>query len=174
MSPDRRHTWGLIVDVLDVLERHGYRQADDQHTGRAVGLIGDLARIYEGTQEAPAYASSVPAPLHSQPGPDPHAPAVTSNAKTIADTEMYTILSALEEAADYKRERADCCADCADQSCGLCQHRLGAARAYETLTVRLVRARDAAPPQKPSQQPVVDVAAGPVQSQAAADKEAEQ
>ena len=174
MSPDRRHTWGLIIDVLDVLERHGYRQADDQHTGRAVGLIGDLARIYEGTQETPAGVNSVPAPPPSQPSPDPHAPAVTSSAKAIIDDEMYTILSALDEAADYKRERADCCPDCADQSCGLCQHRPGAARAYETLTVRLVRAIDAAPAQKPSPRPVADMAAGPAGSQAAADKEAGQ
>jgi hypothetical protein len=87
---------------------------------------------------------------------------------------MHTILSALDEAADYKRERADCCPDCADQSCGLCQHRLGAARGYETLAVRLVRAMDAAPPQKPSPQPVVDVSAGPVQPQAGADREAGQ
>jgi hypothetical protein len=172
MSPDRRHTWGLIIDVLDVLERHGYRQADDQHTGRAVELIGDLARIYEGTQETPSGAE--PAPQTRQPGPDPHAPAVTSNAKAIADAEMYTILSALDEAADYKRERAECCPDCADQSCWLCQHRLGAARAYETLTVRLVRAMDAAPPQKPSPRPVVDMAARSTKSQAAADKEAGQ
>jgi hypothetical protein len=174
MTPDRRHTWGLIIDVLDVLERHGYRQADDQHTGRSVGLIGDLARIYEGTQETPASVGSEPAAQQGQPGPDPHAPAVTSSTKAIVDAEMYTILSAVDEAADYKRERAECCADCADQSCGLCQHRLGAARAYETLTVRLVRAMDADPPQKPSPQPVADVAARPVQPQATADKEAGQ
>jgi hypothetical protein len=174
MTTDRRHTWGLIIDVLDVLEQHGYHQADDQHTGRAVGLVGDLARIYEGSQEAPAGAYLVPAPQPRQPGPDGPASAATSSAEAIAGAGMHTILSALDEAADYKRERADCCPDCADRSCGLCQHRLGAARAYETLAVQLVRAMDAAPPQERSPQPVVDVAAGPVQSQAAADKEAGQ
>ena len=56
MNDDHRQSWGLIIDVLDVLEKHGYRRGDDQHTGRAVGLVGDLARIYEGTQEAPAGA----------------------------------------------------------------------------------------------------------------------
>ena len=30
MSSDRRHNWGMIIDVLNVLEQHGYRQADDQ------------------------------------------------------------------------------------------------------------------------------------------------
>ena len=167
---DRRHTWGLIIDVLDVLERHGYHQADDQHTGRAVALVGDLARIYEGTQDAPAGAHLVPAPRPRQPSPD--RPAARSSAAAIAGAEMPTILSALDEAADYKRDRAETCADCADQSCGSCQHRLAAARIYDTLAVRLVRAVEAAPPQKP--QAMVEVAAGLDQYQAAADKEAGQ
>lgn len=87
---------------------------------------------------------------------------------------MPTILSALDEAADYKRDRAETCADCADQSCGTCQHRLAAARIYDTLAVRLVRAIEAAPPQKRSPQPVAVVAAGPGRPQATADKEAGQ
>ena len=73
MSSARRHNWGLIIDVLDVLEQHGYHQADDQHTGRAVGLIGDLARIYEGTQDHPVGPSIDPAPFPQKaplpPGP---------------------------------------------------------------------------------------------------------
>ena len=51
MTSEDRFTWGLILDVLDVLERHGYHKYDNQHTGRAVGVIFDLARIYEGTRE---------------------------------------------------------------------------------------------------------------------------
>ena len=43
--------WELIIEVLDVLERHGYRKADDQHTGQAVHLIGKLARVYAGADE---------------------------------------------------------------------------------------------------------------------------
>jgi hypothetical protein len=46
---DPRFTWGLIIDVLDVLERHGYRKGDDQHTGRAIGMLLRLAATYEGT-----------------------------------------------------------------------------------------------------------------------------
>jgi hypothetical protein len=49
MTSDDRLTWGLIIDVL---ERHGYRKSGDQHTGQAVGVIFDLARVYEGTREA--------------------------------------------------------------------------------------------------------------------------
>ena len=44
---------GLYADVLDVLARHGFSRGDDQHAGRAVVLIGDLARIFEGSQDHP-------------------------------------------------------------------------------------------------------------------------
>ncbi len=174
MSSDRRHTWGLIIDVLDVLEQHGYRQADDQHTGRAVGLIGDLAHIYEGTQEAPAGAHLVPAPQPRQVGADGLTPTAARRAEAIASAEVHTILSALDEAADYKRDRAECCADCADQSCGTCQYRLGAAHAYESLAVRLVRAMDAATPEKPSSQAAVGAVGKRAQPEASADREAGQ
>jgi hypothetical protein len=43
-----RFTWGLIIDVFDVLERHGYRKGDDQHTGRAVAMLLDMVETYEG------------------------------------------------------------------------------------------------------------------------------
>ena len=53
MTSDDRLTWGFITDVLDVLERHGYHRGDNEHTGQAIGLIRDVARIYEGTLDAP-------------------------------------------------------------------------------------------------------------------------
>jgi len=37
--------------VFDVLERHGYHKYDNQHTGRAFGMIRDLAYVYEGARE---------------------------------------------------------------------------------------------------------------------------
>jgi hypothetical protein len=43
MTSDYRITWGLVIDVLGVLERHGYHPHDDLHTGQAVLIIGDLA-----------------------------------------------------------------------------------------------------------------------------------
>ena len=174
MSGDRRHNWGLIIDVLDVLEQHGYRQADDQHTGRAVGLIGDLARIYEGTQEAPVGAYVVPAPQPRQPSPDRLVPIATSNAETIAGAGMHTILAALDEASDYKRDRAESCADCADQTCGTCQYRLEAARAYESLAARLMRAMESSAADKRSPQPADGALRHRAQPEAAAEREAEQ
>ena len=172
MTSTSRHNWGVIIDVLDVLERHGYRQADDRHTGRAVALIGDLARIYQGTQETPSGTSTMPAPRPAQPAPEQPAPATTVNATAIAGAGMHTILAALDEACDYKRERAECCADCADQSCGTCQYRLDAARAYESLAVRLMRAMESTVAEKPSAQPADG--ARWLQPQAAADREAGQ
>jgi hypothetical protein len=174
MNTDRRHSWGLIIDVLDILEQHGYHQADDQHTGRAIGLVSDLARIYEGKQETPTGASARPEPEPRPSSSDRPAHASTPSAEAIAAAGMHAILVALEEAADYKRDRAECCADCADQSCGLCQHRLGTARTYETLAVRLVRAMDAAPREKPPPQAVASTVSGRVQHEAALDREAGQ
>ena len=55
MTTGHRVTPGLVHDILDALESHGYYRSDDLHAGRAIGLIGDLACIYEGTQDHPAY-----------------------------------------------------------------------------------------------------------------------
>ena len=174
MTGDKRHTWGLIIDVLDVLEQHGYRQADDQHTGRAVGLISDLACIYEGTKETPAGTYLVPTPKPSLASRDRPAPTAAKNAGTISSAETHTVLSALSEAADYKRDRAECCADCADQSCGTCQYRLDAAQAYEGLAVRLIRAMDAAVLEQPSAQVTNGAVAKRAQPETALDREAGQ
>ena len=50
---DQRLNPDLIHDIPNVLDRHGYTRADDEHTGRAILLIGDLAHIYEGAQDHP-------------------------------------------------------------------------------------------------------------------------
>jgi hypothetical protein len=174
MSSNTRHNWGLIIDVLDLLEQHGYRQADDQHTGRAVGLIGDLARIYQGAQEAPAGAYLVSEPQSRQPSYGRSGPIATSGAEAIAGAGMHTILAALDEASDYKRDRAECCADCLDQSCGTCQYRLETARAYESLAARLMRAMENSVAEKPSPQPAGGGPRNRLQREPAADREAEQ
>ena len=52
MTDDERMTWGFILEILDALDRHGYRRSD-HHTARAIGLLGDLAHTSEGTKDAP-------------------------------------------------------------------------------------------------------------------------
>jgi hypothetical protein len=50
-ADDPRMTWGLIIDVLDVLERHGYHKSDDRHTGAVVGYVRPLAELYSGERD---------------------------------------------------------------------------------------------------------------------------
>ena len=50
--------------------------------------------------------------------------------------QVKTVLAALDDAAGYKRDRAETCADCADQSCTTCQWRLQAADAYDQMAAR--------------------------------------
>ncbi len=136
MTSEYRITFGLIEDILDALERHGYVRGDDQHAGRAIGLITDLARIWEGAQDYPAGAHLVKIPAAR---PDPAGPDVV----TLIDRDIGTVLAALDEAAEYKRDRAGTCADCPDQSCVTCQFRLQAARDYGQLAAQVLRQADA-------------------------------
>jgi hypothetical protein len=126
MPDDQRVTWGFILEVLDVLERHGYRRSDSEHTGQAIGLIRQVARIYEGTLDAPVggYAevpSSPPTPPQP-PGPP------GQDAVSVSAGQVKTLLAALDDAAEYKRDRAE---TCADRSCTTCQWRLQAAEPYD-------------------------------------------
>jgi hypothetical protein len=139
MTSDHRITSGLIHDILDAPERHGYYRSDDQHTGRAIGLIGDLACIYEGTQDYPAGARLVmmPSSLPAYPG---HSGQAHADAVTLTGGDIGTVLAALDTAADHKRDRAETCADCTDQSClTCCQSRLRDAQAYDRLTTQILR-----------------------------------
>jgi hypothetical protein len=165
MADDERLTWGFILEVLDVMERHGYRRSDSQHTGQAVGLIRDMTRTYEGTQDAPGGYVVVPS---SRPvAPEPSGPP----AVIVSAGEVKTLLAALDEAAEYKRDRAETCADCADQSCTTCQWRLQAADAYDQMAGQITQAAEASATLQRAPDHAAPSSAGP---QAAADKEAGQ
>ena len=77
---DNRMGLGLITDILDVLDRHGYTRSDNEHTARAILLISDLAHIYEGSQDHPfgPYIGEIPPPdgtgaaRTGRPGRRPH------------------------------------------------------------------------------------------------------
>ena len=137
---DQRMNLDLIHDILDVLDRHGYTRADDEHTGRAILLISDLAHIYEGAQDHPF------GPYVNQPRrPDRTSAARTSRPgrRHVPAGELKTLLAALDIAADYKRDRAAACADCTSQSCPTCQSRLQHARSYDRLAAHLIQAAEA-------------------------------
>jgi ferredoxin len=166
MPDDERLTWEFIHEVLDVMEHHGYRRSDMQHSDRAIGLIHDAARIYEGTLDAPrggyVVVPSSPSMAPQPPGP----PAVTVSA-----AQVKTLLAALDEAAGYKRDRAASCADCGDQSCTTCQWQVQAADAYDQMTGQIIQAVEASAARQRDPDHAAPPSVGP---QAAADKEAGQ
>jgi hypothetical protein len=143
----------LITEVLDVLERHGYARGDDEHAGRAIFLIRDLASIYEGSQDHPF------GPTVNQPPPEPASP----DTVPVPVGEVKNLLIALDTAADYNRDRAELCADCADQSCPTCESRLREAHAYDRLYAQLTQQADTsatASHPEPATQPAADREAG--------------
>jgi hypothetical protein len=138
---DQRMNPDLIHDVLDVLNRHGYARADNEHTGRAILLISDLAHIYEGAQDHPfgPYINEAP-PSKTQPSPSQPA---AQDAVPVSADQVKTLLAALDIAADDKRDRAAACADCTTQSCPTCQSRLQDARAYDRIAAHLIQTTEA-------------------------------
>ena len=127
MTGDHRVPPGLVHDIVDALERHGYYRGDDLHADRAIGLIGDLACIYEGTQDHPAY-----------PGPTGH------DTITLTRDDASTIFAASDIAADDKRYRVEMCPDCPDRSCPDCQTHLHDIRAFDQMADRMLQAAQAA------------------------------
>ena len=55
------------------------------------------------------------------------------------------MFAALDIAADDKRDRAEMCPDCPDQSCPACQSRLRDAQAFDQMAAQILQAAQAAP-----------------------------
>ena len=127
MTSDHRVTPGLIHEVLDALERHGYCRSDDLHADRAIGLIGDLACIYEGSQDHPAATCQIRVPPPAYPGPG------RQDVITLTRDDASTVFAASDIAAADKRYRVEMCPDCPDQSCPDCQTHLRDAQAFDQI-----------------------------------------
>ena len=160
MTSDHRIIPGLVTDVLDALERHGYTRGDELHADRAIGLIGDLARIWEGTQDHPATACPRTVP------PSPPASPVPSHHDTVTLTRVGagTMFAALDIAADDKRYRVEKSPDCPGQSCPACQTHLRDDRAFDQTADRMLQAVTVASASQPGPdrraQPAADREAG--------------
>jgi hypothetical protein len=53
-SEDDRFTFGLIVDIIDVLEQHGFsRPIEDRDAvlGRTLGVLFELTETFEGRRD---------------------------------------------------------------------------------------------------------------------------
>jgi hypothetical protein len=122
---------------------------------------------YEGTQDHPFGPSLNPAP-DPQLAPEPSAPD-RPDTVTIAASDLKTVLTALDTAADDLRDQAETCTHCPDQSCVACQSRLRDAQAYDLTAFRILRPTAPAAHHRQAEPP------GPVSQPApAADKEAGQ
>ncbi len=178
---DHRIGLDLFTDVLDVLHRHGFARGDDEHAGRAIFLIGDLARSCEGSQDHAVGPSSSQAPAPSapieppvpEPEPGPSVPEDDLDAVTLTHAEVRTVLTSLDLAAESKRDRAERCADCPDQSCFACQLRLQDARTYDQLAVQLLHDEQATRDER-SQPELASSPMPPIQFRPAAEREAGQ
>ncbi len=144
MTSDDLITWGFIAEVLGALEDHRYFPGSNPYPGQAKGLIADLTRIYHDLQHAPAAAYRAEVPSAPQAAGGPPGTEADDDAVVLSAGEVRTIVAALNEAADYKRDRVAACADCADQSCGTCQWRLQAADTYGQLALQLIQTAEAA------------------------------
>ena len=143
MSMDR-HTHRLVSEIINVLNRHGHHARDRQHADQAIDMAAQLAQVYDGTLDIPASTgrSAAPQPRsgpRSEPDPD---------ALVLTGADISTVLAALGLASEYKRDLAESCADCADQSCVSCQDRRQDAHGYERLSERIITAPN--PPIMPS------------------------
>ena len=137
MTGDRMNP-GLITEMLDMLDRHGYARSDDEHTARAIVLISDLAHIYQGSLDHPfgPYIGEI-SPRTEPPPPEP----ASQNTVLVPVGEVKNLLVALV-AVGCKRDRAELCADCTNQSCPTCESRLRDAQAYDHLSAQLIQAAE--------------------------------
>jgi hypothetical protein len=119
--------------------------APTTNTGPAIGLTRDVARIYEGTLDAP-HGGYVAVPS-SQPTTPEH---LGQPAVIVPAGQVKTLLAALDDAAEYKRDRAETCADCADQSCTTCQWCLQTAVTYNQLARQMIQPAEASATRPPA------------------------
>jgi len=140
MSTDRRFTWGLIIDVLNVLERHGYHRHDDERTGHAIGVIDNLARTYEGSPGTGYRTRPDRFQAPSDLAPGQQAPGAAQDVVVVPFAEVPAVMTALDLAADTARAQAGTCTGCTDRSCAACRTCLQDAQAYDLIAVRMLNA----------------------------------
>ena len=126
---DHRIGPDLFTGIPDVPHRHGSARGDGRPAGRPIVLIGDLARICEGSQDYPyrppiSQAPYLPAPLarpSPEPKPGPSVPEDDLDAVRFTHGQVRTVLTTLDIAAERKRDRVEMCTGRADQSYVACK-----------------------------------------------------
>ena len=145
MTDDDRLTWGFIhrrprrpgTPRLPPQRQRAHRPGHRAHPRRGPDLRGHPGR-------SPAAATSWCRHPRRPHRSRPARPARTPSSSRPA--EVKTLLAALDDAAEYKRDRAETCADCAGQSCTTCQWRLQAADAYDQMAGQMIQPPRPPPP----------------------------
>ena len=91
--------------------------------------------------------------MTSRQPPDPGAVMVSAD-------QVKLLLAALDDAAEYKRDRAATCADCTEQPCTTCQWRLHVADAYDHLADQMIQATEASATRQHASDHAADPEAG--------------
>ena len=141
MTDDQRLTWGFILEVLDVLERHGYRRSDSEHPARPSGS----SATWPGSTRAPwtlragRYVTVLVIPAGGTSRPDPHRP---GRRHRLRPDRGHDPSAALDDAAEYSGTGRTC-ADCGRPVLPTCQQRLQAADTYDQIAGRMIHAAEA-------------------------------
>lgn len=124
--PDTRFGWPVILDLLDVLERAGYKRGDGVHTARAVALLWDAARVYAGELDEPEAVPAVRTVIRGlEKAEAARAAAAVPAAVTLGAAQYEVVARALADAETFLRERAGTsCEACVTGPAGACPQHL--------------------------------------------------
>jgi hypothetical protein len=167
-----RQTHRMVSEIITTLEGHGHHAPDREHADQAIAMITDLARTYDGTRDTtPSGGHDASAPA---PGPRPFSRPAEPDTLVLSGVDIGTAFTAFDLAAEYKRDLAETCADCTNQTCETCRTRLRDAETYDRLANRILYQRTATRPAGHSQPEPDDPASAPGRACPDADKEAGQ
>jgi hypothetical protein len=110
-----------------VMAEGGHRLLEEACTAASVELGAYDRRILAWLAGWEPQTCAVIAGLITRAARAQRAPAILAGNYDLTSAEQRTILAALDDTADHKRDLAASCPDCADQTCGTCDARLRAA-----------------------------------------------
>jgi hypothetical protein len=114
-----RQTHRMVSEIITTLEAHGHHAPDREHADQAIAMITDLARTYDGTRDTTPSASHDTGPAPAS-GPRPFSRPAEPDTLVLSGVDIGTAFTAFDLAAEYKRDLAETCADCTNQSCETC------------------------------------------------------
>lgn len=132
-----RQTHRMVSEIITILEANGHHAPDQEHADQAIAMITDLAGTYDGTRDATTSDEPDTTPA-AQPGPQPVIRPAEPDTLVLTGVDIGTAFTAFDLAAEYKRDRAETCADCTNQSCETCRTRLRDAETYDRLADRIM------------------------------------